>query len=327
MRCYKLVIGTGNNSLELSQDKDNPTGVNIQVNAMITALEDSTNTQVTVFNLPDQALGEYHKFYNQKIVLSAWLVSTPVTNKLLDYQNIKENKIVSGYITAVIGDPSSPDKPLTFIVQSYPLYLKDEFKKLETRTEKTAINMRIKKGDNPTPVISSVFDQITGGTVPLGIETQQTTFTPAYDDINVEIKTMSELYSQCIRLGYILYQNLDGFILYPTGTTSNGKKPFKITQTEFLVQPSALNESTLAITTRLRGDLRLFDRIYLPKDIYVSTGFFSSISNQSGNADYRNKSVYIWFSGTYYITKLWHVVDLYNSDPQAWATHMEVVKV
>lgn len=321
MRYYRILI----DEKELcSQSLENPTGLQIQFDIK-TADEGSTaNSQVSVYNPPLWMFGEYNKLYNKKLKLFAGLSETPIT-QMIGIVPPKQDLITSGYIAGIFPDWNGSNMQMTFILNQSPPYLAATDGRIDLASAPGAYQFNLQKGVSPDKQIRECLDAVAPG-VPFvsrvsDFLTPSTCETPIYQ--------VGNLASLLASWGLRLMMGGEGYIMDGRENPSFGQR-VQLKKTDFLTQPSALDISTIAITTFLRGDIRMGDLVTMPEKFFVGISQIGdSLQNSTGLEDWlkaTGKNVFSMFSGSYLVNKIWHVGDLRNTDVQAWATHMEVVR-
>jgi hypothetical protein len=310
MRYYKLSIG---DDVVFTQNVDNPTGPAIEFNMQYYTASQGINQEITLYNAPLFMFGEFQNYYDKKIELKAGFTQSPLT-RLIGTSISTNDLLSSGYVAGIISDYNGIDTQVTFIVQAFP-------------TTGTAFQFSVDKGVDPTDQISNAIKQITGNI----LKNNTTNVTASSPDYSA-IKTVSEVDNIVRKWGLTIYQNAEGFFLDYSKPT-NYRNRIEIKAGDFIIQPTAMTISSMAVTLNLRGDVRLLDLITLPKGVFIGV---AALANPDGQRDWRStsdsilrqgrKSLYLLYSGEFQITKIWHVGNSRNLDVQSWATHIEAVK-
>lgn len=325
MRWYEISINDG--EIKLYKNKSNPNGPAIQFSIQQYDAGSAINQEVTIYNLPLYLFGQYQNLYNMKFELQAGMQETPITRKL--GINTETGQMISvGYISAIIPDWNGNDTQFTFILQSSPIHGYDESGNLDLESTPGGYQFNIEEGSNPIPQIKAALDKITNSKSPLvNRVTSITLSSPCYSPVF----TVPDLCRVLQTMGMNLYQSSEGYILDTITSITYGKIVL-LKSTDFISQPSALNLSTISCTLILRGDIKVLDVFQLPQDIFIG---ISSLTT-SGARDYRSSNdtklkktinnTWLFFSGYYQVTKIWHIGDSRNTNPQSWSTVIEAVK-
>lgn len=321
MRYYRLLL----DGQELcAQNAKNPTGLQIQFNIQTMNEGDTANSEITVYNPPLWMFGEYMKLYNKKIELYAGVTATPISN-LIGIEPAKQDLIVSGFIGAVFPDWNDANMQLTFILNQVPQYASKADGSVDFTKSPGGYQFRTKSGDSAAPAIKEALDKVAPG-VPLVDRTDGATIPIP---CTAPVFTVTGLASIVSAWGLILMYSGQGYILNTRASPAYGQE-VALKKQDFLCQPSALGVSEMAITTFIRGDIRMGDLITMPEDMFVGvTNLAGSIANSTGLDDYlrtTGRNLFTLFSGKWLVNKIWHVGDLRNTDVQSWATHFNVVK-
>lgn len=318
MRYYKLTI---DGKTLCQQSLTNPTGLNVQFNIQTYDRGRTANSEITVYNPPLWMFGEYMKLYDKKIQLFAGVANTPLT-QIIGMTPPKQDLITTGYIGSVLPQINEADQQMTFVITQEPMKNRTDARgdtvgyqfRLSAQADAiTAIKVALNKIAPEMPVKSVV-----SGSPKIPAPCQATVFTPA--DISSLIATW----------GLTLQCSSDGYVINDLWNPAFGKLVI-LKKQDLLCQPSPLGVSSMAITTYLRGDIQLGDRIEMPSDVFVGVSNLSGVITDSSGIDAflnsRQKNLYTMFSGRWRVNAIWHVGDLRNTDPQSWSTHMEVVRV
>ena len=319
MRYYRLSID--NDSVVIEQNRKNPAAPCVQFNIQTYNTSEAINAEITIYNLPLYVFGQYQKFYNKKIELRAGISSNPLNNRI-GIEPPKEDLILSGYIAAVIPDWNGSDNQFTFICVSTPVYEQDAQGNINTEKPAGQYSFNIKTGDNPSNEIENAINVVTNKTA---LFTNRATAPLANSPCNTPVSNMAEIADVVKTYGLMLYPSGSGFILDEIGSSGKGRE-IQLKATDFLTQPSALNLAEMALTLFMRGDVRLGDTIILPEKTFVGI----TALTENGGRDNRvgvKQGIFTMFSGKHAVTKIWHVGDSQNADVQAWATHLQVVRI
>lgn len=318
MRYYKLLI---DGKQLCAQDLKNPTGLNIQFNIQTNAAGITARSEVTVYNPPLWMFGEYMKLYDKKIELYAGVSNSPLT-QIIGLTPPKQDLITTGFIGSVLPQINEADQQMTFVITQWPMKNRVDsngdtvgyqFRLTAQANLKTAIQVALNKIAPELPV---TFLPNVPENVPAPCQT--TVFSPT------DVAALVETWGLTMNCGD------DGFIIYKKRDPSFGKLVM-LKKQDFLCQPSPLGVSSMALTSYLRGDIRIGDRVQMPSDVFVGVSNLSGIITESSGIDAflntQHKNLYTMYSGQWSVSAIWHVGDARNVDPQAWSTHMEVVRV
>lgn len=321
MRYYRLLL----DGQELcGQNAKNPTGLEIQFNIQTMNEGDTANSEITVYNPPLWMFGEYMTLYNKKIELFAGVTATPISN-LIGIEPAKQDLIVAGFIGAVFPDWNGADQQMTFILNQSPQYASNSDGTVDFTKSPGGYQFRTKVNDVAADSIKEALAQVAPG-VPLVDRTNGAT---VKIPCTAPVFTVTALASVVSAWGLILMYSGQGYILNTRAAPAYGQE-IKLKKQDFLCQPSALGVSEMAITTFLRGDIRMGDLIEMPADMFVGvTNLSGEIANSTGLDAYlktTGRNLFTLFSGKWLVNKIWHVGDLRNTDVQSWATHFNVVK-
>ena len=321
MRYYRLLL----DGQELcAQNAKNPTGLQIQFNIQTMNEGDTANSEITVYNPPLWMFGEYMTLYNKKIELYAGVTATPISN-LIGIEPAKQDLIVSGFIGAVFPDWNDANQQLTFILNQVPQYANNPDGTVDFTKSPGGYQFRTKEGDKAIDAVKSALDVVAPG-VPVVDRTNGATIPFA---CTAPVFTVTALASVVSSWKLILMYSGQGYILNTRASPSYGQE-IALKKQDFLCQPSALGVSEMAITTFIRGDIRMGDLISMPQDMFVGvTNLSGDIANSTGLDAYlktTGRNLFTMFSGKWLVNAIWHVGDLRNTDVQSWATHFNVVK-
>lgn len=322
MRYYKLLI---DGQVLCSQTLDNPTGLNIQFNIQTYNEGQSAISEITVYNPPLWMFGEYMNLYNKKVELYAGVSSTPLT-KIIGLAPAKQDLIAVGFVSALFPQWNSADMQLTIVLSQSPTYANNPDGTVNPDLPPGGYQFRVKGGETAFDVVKEALESVAPG-VPLA---------DLSSGFQIPIPCQTLVYSSAAvatlvaTWGLVLLCSAEGYILKPRESSAYGQS-ITLKRQDFLCQPSPLGVSSMAITTYLRGDIRLGDQVIMPDDIFVGiTNLSGVITDSSGLDAYLNqtsRNLFTMFSGNWGVKKIWHVGDLRNNDPQSWATHCEVVKL
>lgn len=325
MRWYSISIN--DDEITLTQDLDNPNGLEIQFSIQQYEAGTAVNSTITIYNLPLYLFGQYQYLYNTKFEFKAGMLSTPLT-KAAGITTDTEQMIFVGYTSAIIPDWNGADTQFSFILQPSPVYGYDESGNLDTTLSPGGYQFNLAVGDNPISQITQALNSVTNSTAVLVNRAGTITVeSPCYSPVF----TVPSLCTVLKTMGLQLYNNAEGYILDKVESTAYGKI-VTLKSNDFITQPSALNLGTISCSFVLRGDLRIRDVFKLPSDIFLGISNLAS----SGARDYRDtvnasldkslQNTWLFFSGYFMITKIWHVGDSRNMDVNAWTTIVEAVK-
>lgn len=313
MRYYKLLI---DGKQLCAQSLDNPAGLNIQFNIQTYAEGQTATSEISVYNPPLWMFGEYTNLYNKKIELYAGVAETPLT-KIIGMAPPKQDLIVSGFIGAILPQLNDADMQLTMTVTQSPV---------NSSTDVKGYQFRLKGDEDALGAIRAALDAVSPGVPVTSLESVWKVPAPC-QTIVFSAAAIAQLVSTW---GLVLLCGSEGYILKGRESAMYGQT-VKLTRQDLLCQPSPLGVSSMAITSFLRGDIRLGDHVIMPDDTFVGVSNLSGVITDSSGIDAflnsQNKNLYTMFSGTWSVSKMWHVGDLRSEDAQAWATHYEVVRV
>jgi len=321
MRYYRLLL----DGQELcAQNAKNPTGLQIQFNIQTMNEGDTANSEITVYNPPLWMFGEYMKLYNKKIELYAGVTATPISN-LIGIEPAKQDLIVSGFIGAVFPDWNDANMQLTFILNQSPQYSNNSDGTVDFTKSPGGYQFRTKPNDDAVSAIKEALAKVAPG-VPL---VDHTNGAKIPIPCTAPVFTVSGLASVVSAWNLVLMYNGQGYILNTRASPAYGQEVL-LKKQDFLCQPNALGVSEMAITTFIRGDIRMGDLIVMPQDMFVGiTSLSGDIANSTGLDAYlatTGRNLFTMFSGKWLVNAIWHVGDLRNTDVQSWATHFNVVK-
>lgn len=323
MRYYKLTIGTfGEISFELGSKNMNAPAIEFSIQQFQQLR--TTNSEITLYNLPTYMYGQFPKLIGQKIQLFAGFERSPVTTA--NGMTISKGLIFQGYISQIIPDYGNIDKGLMFIVQSVPFYTEIAGQPVARNFLTSFFNLNIKIGDDPVTLIKVAFLKLTGlGTVldtstviskPAQVATSQTIY---------NIYDLATLAETCY--GLVIYEAVDKFIMKNKEALSMPTQPIILQASDFITQPSSISTNTIALTLNMRAGITINSFIILPPQLFVGLIGLSEVRNIIGFNLFLNKSVYLFFSGALNVFKVWHVGNSRSPDAQSWATHIEAVNV
>jgi hypothetical protein len=320
MRYYHLLI----NGKELcSQSIKNPSGLNIQFNIQTYNAGETANSELTIYNPPLWMFGEYQSLYNQKVELFAGIQATPTTN-MIGLVPSKQDLITSGYVAGVFPDWNGADMQMTLVLNQAPPYLTNEDGTIDISKTPGAYQFNLSAGVDPTNQIIEALSVIAPG-VPFSSIVSDF-ITPS--ECHAPVYSVAGMAPILASWGLKLMMGGEGYILSSRDNAFQGNT-IQLKKTDFLSQPSALDVSTIAITSFLRGDIRLGDTVVMPEDIFVGIARLGdTLGSSAGLEDWlktSGKNIFSMFSGAFTVTKIWHVGDIRNTDINSWATHMECV--
>ena len=321
MRYYKLLI----DEKELcAQNLKNPTGLNIQFNIQTFNEGQTANSEITVYNPPLWMFGEYMNLYNKKLELYGGVENTPLT-KIIGITPPQQDLLMVGFISTILPQWNEADMQLTFVVTQSPVYSSTDGT-VDTSKPAGGYQFRLKGQEDALTAVTNALAAVSPGVPVSAIETGMTVPVPC----QAIVFTASGVASIVSTWGYLLQCGAEGYVLKKRESTAYGQS-IKLQKQDFLCQPSPLGVSTMAITSFLRGDIRLGDQIVMPDDMFIGVSNLSGIITDSSGIDAflneQKKNLFTMFSGTWSVTKIWHVGDLRNNDAQAWSTHFEVARV
>lgn len=304
MRKYQLIIG--NKELVLDYSSDNQSGPQIQFNIQQYTASQTVNAEITLFNIAPYYYTMNQVLINKQIQLYAGMEENPIT-RAIGYSG-EYGLIAAGYISAVIPEWNGNDSVITLIFQSQP-----------TIEPEPTFLLNIIKGQDIRGQIRSAYKAITGNATNINLGNDPIISQTNYQE---EIYSVSDIDLVMQREhGVGLNQNKQGFQI-----NTLGGKTIKLVPGDFVTQPSALNVAQVAFTLQMRSDIQVGDKVKLPKEVYVGITALDNIRVQAGVGAFQNKNVFLLFSGTYEIVKIWQLGDSRNNDAQAWTTILHGVR-
>lgn len=322
MRYYDLRI---DGKTLCSQSLTNPTGLNLQFNIQTYNEGKNANSEITIYNPPLWMFGEYMNLYNKKVELYAGVSNTPQT-KIIGISPPTQDLLMVGFVSTILPQWNEADMQLTLVMTQSPVYATNADGTVDAATVPGGYQFRLKGREDALKAVEDALAAVSPGVPVSAIGTGLSVPVPC----QAIVFSAGDVASIVSTWGYVLQCGSEGYVLKERASAAYGQE-VKLKKQDFLCQPSPLGVSTMAITSYLRGDIRMGDRIVMPDDVFIGVSNLSGvITNSSGVdafLDSRSKNMFTMFSGSWSVTKIWHVGDVRNNDPQSWATHFEVARV
>jgi len=321
MRRYEITIDDPNTKktlLNFGCSSQNPQGPEIQFNIQLYQSGATVNDTITMFNIQPFYFNENQNLYGKHITLSAGFDLTPLTKKI-GYSGIY-GQIIDGYITNAITEWKGRDTQLALIVNPY----------FPGKAGPSLMSVKI--GDLLLPKIAQAVTGLTGnaGLLELGNIPKTLTSKENYQHIVSSAAGLDNMLQATH--GITLAKKDVGFTLFDPSSlmTATSQKTVYLKEGDFICQPSLMPGTTaeVAITLMMRSDIKLYDYVVIPQDIYIGMSALDVVADANGLNDmFKGKTVFSMFSGTYRVNSIWQLGDVKSPDAMAWATTLQGTKV
>lgn len=256
---------------------------------------------ISVYNLPQSFYQNQSQLVDKRIQLYAGFSPTSQLLRRLEIKPVLNTLLLSGYISNTIGD--YPNNKIDLIISSTPIKTQDKTK---------GVLFDLKKGESVKQKIKSALKSL----YPLsqvnigGIESV------AVENMIKTLYSNSDLNDIAATYGILIYTDFQGFYIADRNPKGSEFPPIEISQNEIVGNPTYADFSTINLTLLMRGDLKLGTLISIPTAIFATV---------SPNQNYIVNAPRSFISGKFLITKIWHIGDSANENPQSWVTNIQAV--
>lgn len=298
MRTYTLKID-GKTISELSSK--NLDALRIAFDLRTYTTSDLQGAMLSLYNLPQSFYQNQSQLIDKRIELYAGFAQDSQLLKRLEIKPVMNTLLVSGYISNTIGDYANAK--IDFIISSSPV---------KTRDKTKGVLFELKKGDSVKQKIKQTLSKLytmsqinIGGLECVAVENQTKTIYSSLD-----LNEIATAYN-CV-----IYTDFQGFFIGDLNPKSGESSPIEIAQNEIVGNPTYSNYSTINLTLLMRGDLKIGSVISIPTKLFATV---------TPTTTYITNSPKSFIVGKFLVTKIWHIGDSTNENPQSWVTNLNAV--
>lgn len=299
MRYYELFID-GVSLFKL--DKDNPIAPRITFDLK---QYDAGSTMpygiITLNNLDRTFFQKSKSLIGKRIELYASLKESPIT-KLFNIKTIENNLIAYGYIANCYFNAYTGKKADNeFFITIAP----------SSEKSNNAFLLDIKIGDNLKDKITEALRYIYSN---VRITKKGLTIPASYNE-KLTIDSFQQARSFCEKYDIKIVRNSNGFLITDTQEVIDNE--VILNPEDFLEMPTQIRQGIIQASLNMRGDLDLSTKITIPQSMFASinpSDEFNLIYNKS------------FISGSFKITKIWHLGDSRGNNAMSWSTNIEAIQ-
>lgn len=330
MRYYKLEI-QDIATFELNDEK--PYAPNIKFNIYTYDGGNTIQNFIQLINLPLEYFKDPKPFINKTITLMAGMKKTPL-NATFGYKENKGNDLIfRGFIHNVISHWNvGHGNMVNFIAGKEPLDIKG--------SEIKPFNLHIKKGDDLVEkfyeAIKSLYPKVNLEKPSFRLESQE--------KIQEQVKSIDKIASiakatKSNNKHLEIIANVNGYKIMMFETKDNGKtasseqireskkaSAIEIQPYMLLEMPKYISLNTCQFSIILNPSFQLNNLVKIPDSVVINNASQLSEYRAYTGKDNDKITSQLYFNGNFLITKIWHMGDSRNINPQQWATNFEALR-